>query len=713
MLGVSGSVNPLILGGSVEAAFNLLSNTDQGWFDIFTHPKDFAAAVRAAYVPFDRVRKPSKAKHRFIDYNQVLIGGEYSYLNNAGNQFMNIRKGGYIYPGNGVEPTWYGQELLLDYNYKNGIERVMIHSPYGHINCPYSPLETPSTILENTKYTKQSLPWISDRYVGDSGFRFDAYLLCRESTTLRDLLSDYGVTRDASLGVVVDGVTDTYLNTGYRGMCYGAGEFSKNRLYNDVGGYSADQVLIGSPWIPYPNGITWTGALGDLTQQVTGICFNYETLVMFDGSTFPTNPPLILDRGANLAQSAGICFAESERRITALNALSNQWGNSMEFIAYLGLVSPSTAPLWDAQIPWRLYADPTDAEKVRYYRWRLDASVSHWKEKFKSPIDGFAHVFMDAAQGIERTYHVFGGPTYATKMPVLPSGISYIENTAVSWFRDQHNYTYGLSGPNSEKGLVVGSELFGWYDYVQTASQRYDPFNTRSKKNANDTNIRHWGLDEDIAPAQYQSLYDLVVGQRFAGTTLFNQIYGMGVCGTSTLGEVFAMCRYNDMRTPDGYPFFYGPFIGFSGGQLYWKSIPGNYSGVNADGGIPWHQDRRYKLLYQYPIALALGVTVVDLLHQGGGYYYTGSGWFDLRYGSRIFENDMEARNVGPIVANEPRPNRRTPALPPQNFWTGNARTSEFELLYACMKGGVTGGLDSLGFTNLYDELDAAGATGF
>jgi hypothetical protein len=47
------------------------------------------------------------------------------------------------------------------------------------------------------------------------------------------------------------------------------------------------------------------------------------------------------------------------------------------------------------------------------------------------------------------------------------------------------------------------------------------------------------------------------------------------------------------------------------------------------------------------------------------------------------------------------------PTTPARNNWTGIARTSEFELLYACMKGGLTAGLDSLGFTDLHDELFA------
>jgi hypothetical protein len=59
----------------------------------------------------------------------------------------------------------------------------------------------------------------------------------------------------------------------------------------------------------------------------------------------------------------------------------------------------------------------------------------------------------------------------------------------------------------------------------------------------------------------------------------------------------------------------------------------------------------------------------------------------------------------GTVVSNFPYANRRTPTTPPRNFWTGIARTSEFELLYACMKGGITAGLDSLNFNELYDEI--------
>jgi hypothetical protein len=98
-------------------------------------------------------------------------------------------------------------------------------------------------------------------------------------------------------------------------------------------------------------------------------------------------------------------------------------------------------------------------------------------------------------------------------------------------------------------------------------------------------------------------------------------------------------------------------------------------------------------------------------MHQGYGYYYaTKSGWFDTTLGT-IYENNMEARNRGTIVDNITT--TRTPTTPPRNYWTGLARTSQFELLYSCMKGGVTAGLESLGFNELYGELEAAGATGF
>ena len=73
----------------------------------------------------------------------------------------------------------------------------------------------------------------------------------------------------------------------------------------------------------------------------------------------------------------------------------------------------------------------------------------------------------------------------------------------------------------------------------------------------------------------------------------------------------------------------------------------------------------------------------------------------------------MESSAEYPVVASYPRSNRKTPTTPPRNYWSGNKTSSEFELLYACMKAGVTMGLNSLGFDNLYNQLYTEGATGF
>lgn len=690
LLGVSSAVNPLILGGTVEAAFNVLSSSDNGWFDPLTHPKNFAAAVKSAYKVFERSRKPKKAKHRFINYCINGIG-EYSYTRDGGNMYFNMNKDKLWYP----EPN--DRDLIgVSFAYQNCIERHLLHSPYGIFR---SPMPTATKY-----YYKQSLPWITDRYAPDAGWVFDQYLKIRESTTLRDLLTDSSVQRNPLLGVTVDGVTDTYLNTLYRGMCYGDGVYSKTIGNRANGGYSADQVAVGSPWIPYPNGITWIGPLSGFDDGV-GNCFDNITMVMFDGSTFPNNPQPITDRPVSF--TTGLSWGNGETRVHHLNLLSDAWGNSCEFIFYNGLLP--YAPFYEQAIPWMMYKDPTIPENVRYFKWRLDASISHWKEKFRSPIDGFAHIVTDSASAIERTYHRYQTPDYMTWGNVLPSGQSFIENIPVSWHRDQYNYTFGPSGPNPSKGAVMGVELFAWYDWNGYPAQ------TWYKKNAADTAPRNWVLDEDIAGDLYCSIYDLVVGQRVNGYTLTNQIWGMGVCGGSTLGEILASARIpTDQRTPDGYPFYYNTFITLVGNTLEWKGIPGTNTRIyGTEKEIPWFHDRRFTLFYHYPLILALGGTIMDHIHHGNAYYYAEiSRWYDKTLGLR-FDNDMEPLGLGSVVSNIPLPNRRTPTKPPQNFWTGNARTSEFELLYCCMKGGVTGGLDSLFFTELYDELEASGASGF
>lgn len=706
-MGLSASINPLVAGGTLESMFNGLTASDVGYFNPLTHPKDFAAAVKNAYKVFERARKPIQAKHRFMDYSTAGIGN-YSYLDDGGNAFFGSEKNMLWYP----EPdntNYNNYDYRYSYkgyaaDYANGIERYMLHSPYGIFRSP---------MFQPAGYNvgKSSIPWMTDRYAPNAGWVFDAYLKLREETTLRDLLNDNSVERDPLLGVLVDGVTDTYLNSYYSGNCYPAGLYSRGIESNlpiinrDRGGYGPNEVRIGKPWIPYPNGITWRGNLGLLADGGATLNFNAITLVMTDGSPFPNTPPTITD--LNVDYASGISYGNGQTRLDRLNALADAWGNSMEFTLYSGLLPYGAG--YEQYMPFMLYKDPTIPENVRYMRWRMDASMSHWKEKFKSPIDGFAHVITDSLVGVERTYHQWTGPTFASWSNVLPGNTSWVENIPVAWARDQFNYTYGPSADTSFSpitGIVWGAELFGWYDWNARADQ---------KKSSTDSNPNMWVLDEDIASPLYTSIYDLVVGQRFNGLAKASSIWGMGVCGTSTLGELYTICKLEDKRTPDGYPFFYNTFIGMdaTNNNLLWKGVPGtscDWSGstVTPSGTVPWCNDRRFRLFYLYPLALALGGTVVDQMHNGYAYYGV-NGWFDIRLpatnGVHIFHGDQEAYGIGTIVSDFPHPGRRTANTPPQNFWTGIARTSEFELLYACMKGGLTAGLDSLGFTKLYSEL--------
>lgn len=717
LLGVSAGINPLILGGTAQSAFQYVAypgtvNSADGWFDPLTHPKDYAAAVRSAYKVFGRARSPDKAKHRFVDYVTWGIAPTTSSPGPAGNMFFCTMENQTWYPDGDSSPK---NTLNCPLNYKNCIERMMLHSPYGRFNSPMNPVVGGEA--------KRSFPWMNDRYTGE-GFMFDGYLALRESTTLRDLLNDHSVERDPNLGVIVDGVTDAYLNANFRNMFYPAGGYGeitgntnpgggyRDLAGNTYSGFTANEVSVGSPWIRYPNGVTWSdGWWGGLAP---GLCFNTHTLILFDGSTFPENPQPITDRPV-YNNTVGISYEYGLRLLQSLNDLSSVWGNSMEFIAYLGNLPYAYNN--DRQVPWSMFKDPTIPGNAEYTRWRLDASVSHWKEKFRSPIDGFAHVFMDASAIVDRTFHRFQPPGFTAYTNIASSGASYVENTPVSWARDQFNYTYGSSGPNANKGVVLGTELFAEYMFVDDGYQ-VDSKYTQQKKSLSDPLPRHWSLDEDIATPLYTSLYDLAVGQRKRGFTYANQVWGMGVCGSSKMGELFVMAR--PMTSPlggrplDAYPFFYNTFIQLNNDTsglppLEWKRINGTV--FNDNLGVPWEYDRRFRLFYLYPTILALNGTVFDALHNGDGYYYpTTSGWFDINLGL-IYKNDMEALNLGTVV--DPATGRRTPTTPPQNFWTGNARTSEFELLYACMKGGVTGGLDSLFFTELFNELDAAGATGF
>jgi hypothetical protein len=151
LLGISGATNPLLLGGSVEAAFNLNTSSDEGWFDPLVHPKDFATTVLTAYKKFDRARKPSKAQHRFVDRQPYGVGA-YSYRDDGGNMFFNTTANFRWYPEDQTIPI---RSTGFDENYQNKIERMMLRLPYGHFRSPMS---------YSDNVARQSLPWISDRY---------------------------------------------------------------------------------------------------------------------------------------------------------------------------------------------------------------------------------------------------------------------------------------------------------------------------------------------------------------------------------------------------------------------------------------------------------------------------------------------------------------------------------------------------------------------
>lgn len=705
LLGVSSAVNPLILGGTVEASFNYTTgNMDEGWFDPLTHPKDFAAAVRTAYKRCERARSPKQAKHKFIHYN---LNGIYcqDFLYQGGNAYYGYHPDFDWSPGNTLLP----RQLYMGYTagIDNGVCRQLLHSPYGNMTSPMN------VYAGNWR----RFPWLSDRYTGEA-FIYDMYLLCRENTTLRDLLRDHTVVRDPNLGVIVGGSADAHLNTLYRGLCFPAGAYTKYPSYDDygrtAGGFSADQVLVGSPWITFPNGITYSSWWGSGAERA-GLCFNPETLVLFDGSTFPSDPQDIsgLIPKPPMSDSVGLSFGYGQKLVNSLNQLSAEYGNTMEFIAYFGNLPYGTGI--QMRVPFALYADPTVSGNAEYFRWRLDASVAHWKEKFLSPIDGFAHVDIDASAIIERTYHRWQPPGFTLWTNITQSGESYVENIPVGWARDQYNYTFGSSGPNPAKGVVLGTERFAQYMFKDDVGV-YDPTRNDQRRFNGDTNPRHWCLDDDKPTDLMTSPQDMFLGQRKWGLTYSNSIWGMGVCGSSTLGEIHASCIVEEMTDTNksvmsGFPFLYNTFTTVQdNGDIKWKRVPGTFYNGTSDG-VPWVNDRRFRLFYLYPTCLALNFSILDQFHSGVSYYniYNRTGWFDKTLGN-ILQQNMETNGVGTIVSDFPYPGRRTPVTPPQNFWTGNARTSEFELLYACMKGGITAGLDSLHFTQLYNELEPSGA---
>jgi hypothetical protein len=702
-LGISHAVNPLTLGGEIETAYNYTTgNKDEGWFDPIVHPKQFATVVRQAYKRLERARSPLDANLKFVEYNLQGIACQ-DYLPDGGNAFF------------GFHPnfSWYGDHsnlppnLYMGYeaNHSNGIKRVLIHSPYGNFSSP----------MNSYQGNWRRFPWLSDRYTSES-FIFDMYPLIQESTTLRDLLTTDKI-RDPNLGIVIDGKPDAYLNQSYSGLCFPAGVVSKVS-FNDYqrigGGYTGDVVKIGEPWIPFPQGVTYANWWqSNQPDGRAGLCFDYETLTLFDGTVFPSNPQSYSSAN-RLPMSAvvGLSFGYGSSLIQSLNNLSDVWGSSMEFIAYLGNLPYGTG--FEMRIPLALHRDPTIEGNREYMNWRLDASVQHWKEKFKSPFDGFAKVFADAAAIIERTYHRWQPNDYSTWTNIAADGTSYNENIPLEWIRNQHRYTFGGSNPQPDKGVVFGIERFAQYMFKDDVGIVYPNRNDQRRFNG-DTNPRHWCLDDDMACSLLSACHDIPIGQRKWGIDYSNSIWGMGVCGDSALGEVFVDCipqtfSENDTSAMSAFPFFYNVFCEYIGGKLRWKTVP-NTSLNNTTQGIPWVYDRRFRLQYLYPTMLALNTTILDYFHSGSGYYnpkfFYGSnmsGWFDISLGSNYTAN-MEQNASFPVVSNFPYVGRKTPSKPPQNYWNGQADSSEFELLYACMKGGITAGLDSLGFSLLYNAI--------
>jgi hypothetical protein len=681
LMGVSDGINPLILGNATEDLYNVTTgNSDVGYFNTLTHPKLFAAAVQSAYGKFERARVSEKANHRFIDYNQNSIYCQNNLIN-GGNAFFGLHPNFKWFPD--TDRSVSNLSMGLSANYDNKIHRIWMIAPYGHMSSPMHPWLNGSW---------RRLPWINDHYIGEN-WRFDGYLIMRESTTIRDLLNDVTTIRSLTGGIIQGGTTDTYLNTSYRGLSYPAGYISKvfddsNRVF---GGFGGTAVAIGSPWIPFPNGISLPNGWWSASQ---GICFNPQTLVMFDGSTFPNTPPLSYDSASFVPNGpqndvVGICWAYGEELIASLDALSDAWGNSMEFTGLIGDLPHG--PIQEFAVPMVLYKDPTVAENVRYYRWRLDAAVSHWKSKFKSPIDGFAHVFANSSSIVERTFHKWNGVTF-NQFTNEVAGTSFIENIPVAWARDQYNYTHGPSS-DAEMGVVLGIESFGQYMFKDDQWIVNPQLSSQQRYNG-DPNPRHWCLDDDKAANLYTAPDHMTLGQRKWGITYSNSIWGMGICGTSTLGEIDTVCNPTNIGSSDsimsGYPFMYNTFAHVVDGHLTWKTIP-NTSFNGTTEGIPWKYDRRFRLFHLYPTLLALNTTIVDFFHCSNGYNFE-SGWFDKDLGNNFSSHWQTSSN---------------PTTPARNNWTGIARTSEFELLYACMKGGLTAGLDSLGFTELHDELFA------
>lgn len=735
ILGISGPINPFVVGGLTAQAYqyvvsSLSLGASAGWFNPLTHPRLYANTVRSAYVQFERARSPAKANLKFIDYATTVFAQDVFYdKGGPSNTYLHLGKDFRHYPHD--DPTYYtdGTDLRrsilsknLQLNYDNRIERVFLICPYGFFDT-----SMPTSKSGNGGW--RATPWMTDRYSGDH-WTFDQYLKIQENTTLRDMLSS----PDTVAGRT-NGLGDIHLNTLWRGRTFDRGSVQTKLEYGRPGGYTQDMV-VGTPWIQFPTGLTWVNPTGWFGN---GITYNFDrrTMIQYDGVTQSIEPPFINSNFVSgtptnywnnfIGAEKGICFSFGQKVINDLNKISEDWSDKIEFIAYMGNLP--YGPNQEISVPWMLYKDPRKTEHVNYFRWRLEASASHWKEKFKSPHDGYAHFFIDALAPMERTYHQYTQPGLTIWSNIYPDGVSFVENIPVTWFREKRSYLPdGISGPDPSKGFYIGLETFGQYMFKHDAYY-VDSNNREQSRYLGDSAPRHFCLDDDIALDLYTGLPNMLLGQRKHGFTYSRSIWGMGVCGSSKLGEiVFMETPPNDQLGGwlqlDSMPFWNNVFIerdpsysfAFSPSPLRWKYVPGT-TFDNLGHGVPWNRDRRYRLFYLYPLILALNGTIADYMHCGSAYYtlpysVPDNGWFDIKLGGITFERDMEYKS-GPTYSNIPFPNRKTPLTPPRNYWTGDKSTSYFELLYACMKGGITLGLDSLYFNELYSQLKIEGATGF
>lgn len=658
IMGVSAPENPFNVGGAIMNAYQYVANpgtsgASAGWFDPFTHPRTFATAVKTAYRPFERARSPQKANNKFIDMYYSLSTDIYYDLGGPANTFFNLGPK-FRFASQFSDPERPSAAILslnLEAMYANGIARMMIHSPYGRLATPqsvgsFSPLAG----------AWRSLPWLTRNYAG-TFFRFDQYLLMSEKTTIRDLLNAPKTTiRNESEGILVNGVGDIHINTQYSTVNQPVGSQAVFEYpFNTRDQGYTQTVSIGSPWIPMTpvTGITWSG--GWWSGETPVMAFDERTMVMNNGSAFSVVPPN-LNGTFNItnipfgfwnslsSNPIGLSYTFGKRLILDLDAISADWSDKIEFIAYLGNMPYGHGE--DFTVPLSVYKDPTNIDNVNYTKWRLDASVSHWKTKFKSPHDGFAHVYMEGAL-VPRTFHMYQGPDYTTWTNIAPNGLSYVESIPITWLKDQYEYTRGNS-PDPDAGVIMGQESFAQYMFIDDLAESPQHALEQSRY-LGDPKPRHWSLDEDIAADLQASLYDMCVGQRKRGFTYSDSIWKRGVCGTSDLGEI--LCDDSPLvnRPLDGYPFFHNSFIEYSGGILKYKGL----SGTNffTGGKIPWNYDRRFRLFYLYPTMLALNLSILEHLHSGPAYFGTPfakphSPWYDVTLGL-TYTMDMES-NAAP-----------------------------------------------------------------